>query len=272
MPLLTLYFAISLSIELESSDSSASSCSGVHPAGVLDCVDGYWLVNSSLSLGVNGYDIEGRIRIQGDFNLTLEGLLKWKGFAKTNDSYPELVPSVSSFVLSFVNVTGEAQLEGNILVDISPENVDGIIGEVDSSNPKREVKQSIFEASNAPGANLNISLVKPSKACRKVSMSAGASTTSSGRTTLSALFTIDDSGCNASKSAKLVKILVPIFVILTVVAMVAVVIGIYKSPTLRRRFMPFASRKAGQRQGSITRYSSEQPTLEDAVPLHKGKH
>lgn len=272
MPPLTPLFAISLTLELKSLDSSASSCAGVVPVAGLDCVDGYWLINSSLSLAAHGFDIEGRIRIQGDFNLTLEGLLQWKGFAKSNDSFPDQVPKESSFVLSFVNVTGEAQLDGNILVDISPSNVDGIIGAVDSSNPKREIRQAIFEAANSATANLNISLVKPSQPCRKVSMSAGASTGPSGRTTLSALFTIDDSGCTTSKSTKLVKILVPIFVVLTVAVMVAVVIGIYKSPTLRRRFMPFASRKAGQRQGSITRYSSEAPTVEDAIVPLKGKH
>lgn len=205
--------------------------------------------------------------------------MNWRGFAKSNDSFPSEVPTVSSFVLAFVNVTGNASLEGNIFVAITPENVDGIIGAIDTNNPTRTVQQSIFESANMPsGIHLDITAVKPSQSCRKVAMSPGADS-STGRVTLSALFSIDDSGCKTSKDTKLIKILVPIFVIVVVLAVVAIVIGIYKSPNLRRRFMPFASRKAGQRQGSITRYSTE-PAMgmgalddsDDAVaPLKNGK-
>ena len=242
--------------ESELEVSPAPSCPG-ELAGT-PCVDGYWLVNSSLSLSQYGFTIEGRIRIEGDLNLTSEALLNWKGFAKSTDSYPELVPSVSSFVLAFVNVSGQATLDGNILVDITPENVDGIIGKVDLGSKKRNVKQDIFEADNAPSANLNISLVRSSQSCRKVQMSAGARTSSSGRTILSALFAIDDSECDKPKSNKLVKILVPIFVIVAVLLVLGIIVVVYKSPSLRQRFMPFAARKHGKRQQSITRYSSEQ--------------
>lgn len=244
-----------------------AACPGVAPSGGGDvCEGGYWLFNSSLALDVHGYEIEGRILIDGDFNLTSGAMLRWKGFAKKNDSFPQNVPAQSTFVLSFVNVTGTATLTGSVVVEIDPTNLDGIVGPVDPKDPKRAIEQPIFESQNAATLSLNTASVKPSQSCRKVSMSVKSSNTASGRQTLSAYFAIDDSNCN-KKSNKLVQILVPIFVILVVFLVILIVVLATKTEVFKIIFRPFVARKrVNQARASVVTMSSEEAAMAGPGP------
>lgn len=235
-----------VSLTTSIAETQVLQCPGVAP--VMDdtptpCEDGYWVLNQTISLNASNYNIEGRIQILGDFTLPIGASLSWKGFLKTEDSHPEF-QTQGDFILSHVNVTGNLTILGDIHVDISPENLEKLIGPVDTSQPQKRVAQPITESDNTPTITL-LASTAPTQNCRKVAVSTESSV-SNGRSTLSAVFSIDDSGCKKKKT-NVAAIVAPIVCVCVLIIVVIVVVLATKSEMVKSFFRPFHKRKLADR-------------------------
>lgn len=223
--------------------------------GSIACWDGFWAINSTLTLVATHFNIEGRIHIAGNFTLPAGSSLSWRGFQKQNDSHPEFSVGLGDFILSHVNVTDDVVIQGDIYVNITAENLVGIVGAVDSTNLTRTSKQPIFESSN----QCSVSLLVPTNAmpsCRRITVSTESSTASSGRSSLSAVFSIDDSACMSTPSKmrnnrKIVEIVAPTVIVGAFVIIAVLVLLTLKTDCFKQLVRPFSKRKAIQQRESM---------------------
>jgi hypothetical protein len=224
------------------------------------CWRGYWLINGTVELNDTRYNIEGRIHVWGNFTLLPGSSLSWKGFPKSEDSHPEF-QTTGEFILSHVNATGEVEVEGDIFVDVSSDNLKGIIGEANEDQPKRKVSQPILESPNAVTITL-IPTNGASDACRKVSVGTESRTTENGRSSLSAVFEIDDTECGKKKSnaGKIAAIVAPSVVGGLVLVVVLVVVLSYKFRSVKAIFRPYHKRKIATRDSVVTRETISRST------------
>lgn len=219
--------------------------------------DGFWSVSSSVSVSSSSLNIDGLIHIQGDFHLASGASLLWQGLntselpttfvaqsAKRNVAASLVTVSSSLITLSFVNVTGNVTLDGTVTVNLTSSDLDQIIGPVDSSQLTRTASQPIIESNNVvSGPTLDASVV-PSQSCRKVGVGTGssASTSNPTRSTLNAIFTIDDTGCNTKSNNLLVEIIVPVIVGVIVIILIIVILLSCRSETFKNIIRPYRAR------------------------------
>jgi hypothetical protein len=217
------------------------------PSAYASCWRGYWLIPSSVNMSYTGYNIEGRVFVQGNFDLLEGASLAWRGFEASNDSRPDLplAPNgdLRPYWLSHVNVTGNLTIVAgsSIFVDLPRSEIDVLLGPIDLANPIRSVSQMIAESSNL--ATEVTLLLNPTlnDNCRQFSVSTSTGTIeANGRFMLSLLIQTDDSGCNpkSKKSNSVVKIVVPCVVIGTLLIVSAVVLAAFKIPSFGKLVLP----------------------------------
>lgn len=238
-------------------DPPINICAGIAPVlrnsssgqVVAPCWNGYWVIDSNMTLNATNYNIEGRIEIRGDFTVEMTGSLLWSGFASTNDSRPDIPLSPDgihrSYLLSFINVTGTVDVKGAINVAISETQMEAIVGR---TGGKRSGSQLILEASHMISP-VKLTLPSSTATCRKIEAATGVVPAPSGRSSLLMTLTLDDSACVNKKKINIAAIVASCVVVGVLLIIGGFVLAAFKIPALRRRVLPFThARMTSERQ------------------------